>query len=84
MPIAMNAFAHVGVWNLSLTLASLSGKNLSKAGLVAKWVRSRILTPMHYDPDVEDMKVFAKQIRRVAPRCKLVALKPGETYVHGA
>jgi L-ascorbate metabolism protein UlaG (beta-lactamase superfamily) len=49
----------------------------------AKFIRPKVLFPMHYntfDLIAQDPAAFAKRVVRVLPKTKVVVLKPGESY----
>jgi L-ascorbate metabolism protein UlaG (beta-lactamase superfamily) len=51
-----------------------------EAALAAQWVKCDTIIPMHYDPDLEDTDALGRQLKEIAPDCRLVVLKPGASY----
>jgi L-ascorbate metabolism protein UlaG (beta-lactamase superfamily) len=52
-----------------------------EAALVAKWLRAKMVIPIHYRFD--EGARFVRELKRQAPRVKPVLLKPGESYCFG-
>ncbi len=53
-----------------------------EAAMVAKWLGVKVAFPMHYRFD--EGALFAREVKKRAPRCKAVLLKPGESHRFGA
>ncbi|MDK2836532.1 MAG: hypothetical protein PWP21_1309, partial [Thermosediminibacterales bacterium] len=51
-----------------------------EAALATKWLKSKVVIPMHYQPEEEkELALFSKNMKKLAPNIKIEKLLPGET-----
>lgn len=70
--------AILGVGGVDVLGQSLTELYPDEAALVARWLGVKIAIPMHYRFD--ENTLFAKALKKHAPRIKAVLLRPGEAY----
>jgi len=70
--------AVLGVGGVDVGGQSLTELYPDEAALVAKWLGVKVAIPIHYR--LEEGRVFAKELKRRAPKAKAVVLKAGESY----
>jgi L-ascorbate metabolism protein UlaG (beta-lactamase superfamily) len=70
--------ALLGVGGVNVLGQSLTELYPDEAARVARWLGVKVAIPMHYRFD--EGTLFARELKRQAPKVKAVILKPGESY----
>jgi L-ascorbate metabolism protein UlaG (beta-lactamase superfamily) len=73
--------AVLGVGGANVLGQSFTELPPDEAALVAKWLGVKVAMPIHYRFD--EGALFAKELKRRAPKVKAVLLKPGESFRFG-
>jgi L-ascorbate metabolism protein UlaG (beta-lactamase superfamily) len=74
--------AVLGVGGVDVHGQSFTELHPHEAALVAKWLGVKAALPIHYRFD--EGKLFAQEVKRLAPTVKPVLLEPGESFSIGA
>lgn len=70
--------ALLGVGGVNVLGQSLTELYPDEAAVVARWLGVKVAIPMHYRFD--EATLFAKELKKRAPKVKAVILRPGESY----
>ena len=70
--------ALLGVGGVNILGQSFTELYPDEAALVAKWLRVKLAFPIHYRFD--EGALFAKELKKRAPKAKAMVLKPGESH----
>jgi L-ascorbate metabolism protein UlaG (beta-lactamase superfamily) len=69
----------LGVGRVNVLGQSFTELYPDEAAIVAKWLRVKMVFPMHYR--FNEGQELADEVKRIAPEIKTILLQPGESHV---